>query len=942
MFRLKVFVIYLLGITTVLLSSDLQASHIRAGELTVFKVSSFSNVYRIRLTVYRDTDGVEFKFGTLDFGDESGIENFTDEDGPTSYLISRENVGEKIDKHIYETLHEYIETSGDFIVSFKEEFRNNDIRNVNANTPFYVETKFRISPLTGQNSSPILTIPPVDKGTSKQLYIHNPGAYDPDGDKLFFELITPFQRKEEEIAGYRFPNSPRFYTDFETGNSESTGPPTISIDPDNGNLIWDSPGEEGEYNVAFKVYELREVNGVFDTIGYVIRDMQITIEPSDNDAPKIDPIAPICINAGETGTKTVTATDINTNDKILLEAFGLPFEEELDVSLSPDPDTSPPPFQFSPASLIFTWNTRYEEARAAFYDVIIKAQDNGSPPLVDLAGFFVEVAAPAPTGVVVVEDGPLSAKLDWDNYRSFIDNSRVQVWRRNGSFDFTPDDCETGIPLGGDYELVKLAALDSNTFTDTNLSSGTEYCYRLVAGYFGKYGPGLSYASEEVCLVTGIVEPLILNVDVLKNADGSDMGDLFVKWSAPADLDSALFTRPLTYVLSYQKDGVISALNEPSTDTTFIVKDTDLTDRTGSYFVEVYNTTGDTLYATSEAAPIIQLDIDQTGNDSRLKFNANVPWNVRDNQSHLVYRNNVDPGDPEKLVLIDSTTSLTYVDTSFQEKKVEYCYYITTRGAYDDSRIESPLENRTPNACAYISDSVNTCFPVLSPFESCKNSLTSTPCQAEEFPSLVAWSFDKDREECVDLKEFAVLFSPNCDEIYDTLAFIPSTEETSYIHNGVESLDGCYLIVSLNFLAKAGLSNIEEKDGSGCQQLVFPNIFTPNGDGHNDVYNPFNDVEDLINGTAPTNISPKDCPRFVQSYSFNIYDRTGNQLFTFQSPVGDPFLKQPDLLINWDGKSKQGKELPTGTYYYGAEIFFYNFGKERIKENKRGWIQLRK
>ncbi|HEU5290812.1 MAG TPA: hypothetical protein VFU05_09235, partial [Cyclobacteriaceae bacterium] len=59
----------------------------------------------------------------------------------------------------------------------------------------------------------------------------------------------------------------------EAGN----GPPTFSIDPIDGTLTWDAPGNAGEYNVAFIVKEWRKINGQWIEIGFVRRDMQIIV-----------------------------------------------------------------------------------------------------------------------------------------------------------------------------------------------------------------------------------------------------------------------------------------------------------------------------------------------------------------------------------------------------------------------------------------------------------------------------------------------------------------------------------------------------------------------------------------------------------------------------------------------------------------------------------------
>jgi gliding motility-associated-like protein len=67
-------------------------------------------------------------------------------------------------------------------------------------------------------------------------------------------------------------------------------------------------------------------------------------------------------------------------------------------------------------------------------------------------------------------------------------------------------------------------------------------------------------------------------------------------------------------------------------------------------------------------------------------------------------------------------------------------------------------------------------------------------------------------------------------------------------------------------------------------ELVIPNVFTPNGDGFNDVL--------VISGLR-------------SGSSLIIYDRTGNEVF-----ISDHYEQ------DWDGRNKEGRDVPPGTYWY--------------------------
>ena len=52
----------------------------------------------------------------------------------------------------------------------------------------YVETVLTMNSGLGLNQSPILSVPPIDQGCLGRIFTHNPGAYDPDGDSLRYEI----------------------------------------------------------------------------------------------------------------------------------------------------------------------------------------------------------------------------------------------------------------------------------------------------------------------------------------------------------------------------------------------------------------------------------------------------------------------------------------------------------------------------------------------------------------------------------------------------------------------------------------------------------------------------------------------------------------------------------------------------------------------------------
>ena len=83
-------------------------------------------------------------------------------------------------------------SNGKFTISYIGENRNAPIRNIDGgnsiSVKFYVSTTITIDPALGANHSPVLKAPPVDRGAIGQVFLHNPGAFDADGDSLSFHL----------------------------------------------------------------------------------------------------------------------------------------------------------------------------------------------------------------------------------------------------------------------------------------------------------------------------------------------------------------------------------------------------------------------------------------------------------------------------------------------------------------------------------------------------------------------------------------------------------------------------------------------------------------------------------------------------------------------------------------------------------------------------------
>ncbi|MEQ8554467.1 MAG: gliding motility-associated C-terminal domain-containing protein, partial [Cyclobacteriaceae bacterium] len=324
-----------------------RATHIRAGEIIVRRTSNITLSFEITVVGYTDAGDsqIEFGGGVLRLGDDNVV------NGP--FTTTKEALDNDTEKVFFTVNHTYSRpNAAGYLINYQEDFRNDNIININngnsVQTTFYTETLIVIDPFFGINNSPVLTVPPVDFAAIGSRFVHNPGAFDPDGDSLAYRFTSVKRAQNTVVGGYREMINEDFYTNFSQGNESQTGPPTLTLDPKYGDLIWDAPGDvtnqedppdcelKAEYNVAFIIEEWRNIFGTPRLMGYVERDMQIIVCSSDNERPIIDAPDPVCVEAGTNINEIITASDPDGHP-VKIEAFGGPFEVNNPATYSPNP-----------------------------------------------------------------------------------------------------------------------------------------------------------------------------------------------------------------------------------------------------------------------------------------------------------------------------------------------------------------------------------------------------------------------------------------------------------------------------------------------------------------------------------------------------------------------------------------------------------------------------
>ena len=173
--------------------------------------------------------------------------------------------------------------------------RNQGVKNIpnSVNVVFSISTILTVNPAMGRDDTPVLLNPPYDKAAYGYVFIHNPAAFDPDGDSLSYKLTVCTREDAKPIQNYTLPPATH----------------SIRVDSISGDLIWDTPADTGIFNVAMEIQEWR--NG--KKIGIVVRDMQIEVFNTKNKPPVNGPFQNYCVEVGDTVDFIFSATDENND-----------------------------------------------------------------------------------------------------------------------------------------------------------------------------------------------------------------------------------------------------------------------------------------------------------------------------------------------------------------------------------------------------------------------------------------------------------------------------------------------------------------------------------------------------------------------------------------------------------------------------------------------------
>jgi gliding motility-associated-like protein len=902
----------ILFFTLIFSANFLFATHNRSGEITYQWIGG--NQYKIRVTTYTN---YETGSAPADRCEQtvyiSTLAGFILDsleaprvNGPSTLCSASQNGardGEILDpgtnkfkKNIYEVVYTF-NSGATYIIYMFDPNRNGGIVNIIGDSqqqPFALTDTLKTFNIPGLtvNSTPTLLNPPIDEACVGRPFIHNPGAFDSNGDSLSYNLSIIFGEFAQPIPGY-IP-------------AQNYG---ITINSVTGDFYWPNPTITGEFNFGILITEWRKTaDGDYVRVGSVLRDLQINVVVCNNNPPVVANIPDTCILAGTDYMQLISATDPD-NNMIDLTVTGGPF------SLNPAPTFT---YSSIPGSAngAMNWTPPCNAVRNQPYLITVKASDipsTGETSLTDFESFFIRVVAPPPQNLTANPVGS-SVLITWNPPAICTQTSgniivSYKIYRKVGCAPIAPTICEPGVADAWGFSQIgtvnAIGVTNPNySFTDnSNLVQGIDYSYIVVA-VFADGSSSLAPAIVCVKLVRDV--PLLTNVSV--DTTDNSVGKVFVRWVKPLvknltvnGLDTIANPGPYEFrllqgtgvtgvptVVIYSATQAYFAQLINLSDTTFTSLNLNTDVNAYNYKLDFYS--NGNLIGSSQKASSVRLMATGLAKRVELNWTASTPWT---NNTYYIYKQN----SSLNYILIDSTSSLSYTDTGLVNGAT-YCYKVKSKGGYNDPNILNPLENWSQKTCTSPVDKEAPCQPSITADGDCNTQITQ-----------ITWT--NGAANCsYDILYYNLYYTAIKDSQYVKIDSF-SNNINSFTTDYANSIAGCYAVTAVDSFGNES-AIINEFCVDNCPEYELPNIITINGDSINDFFIPIKN-------------------RFVKDIELKVYNRWGSLMFETTDPA-----------IHWDGKNKQsGLPCVSGTYYYICEVHMIRYTGIETKKLK-GFVQILK
>ncbi len=884
-----------------------QATHIKAGEITArfvgnteieFTMVLFFKIESLSADPRLVTEHTKAEFTFNDRKDTIKVFNptITDIDNDTR-------------QYVYTGRVRNVPPGSTFTISYAKNNRNDKILNLKGGNSieiaFYLQTT--IFTTQTRNTLPRLTIPPVDEGAVGQIFTHNPGAVDIDGDSLSYAMIFPRAGKGL-TAQYQSPES------VQPGSAVGGGVAFSNIDPSRGDFVWNAPTREGLYNVAIEITEWRKsaVDGRYRKLSVMVRDMQINIKENPNRRPELKIPRDTCIeaNANTAFRDTIYAYDPDSvrprnYQNLILTAATLPTGATFQL-VNPL-NTIGSNLIANPGKGIIIWNAGCNAIRQQPYYMTFKVADQVVPSqqLVTYKTWKVKINGPKPGNIKINRkvDGFL---LAWDQYPCTNADS-ILIYRKDcGNGTYKPSPCENSLPS----DFVKISAvidLLTNYLDTFKIVQGNNYCY-ILGARFGGSSQGRSVFSEQHCMSSFFYEPLLTQVSVKKT--DIEKGQIEVKWLRPLGAVNGNFQYILSKKSNVANDVFKTVFTTSNLANTSFVDSLPVFNTLEKQWIYQVALVKDGLEQSKTALTSSVFLKGKPGNKRIfLDWTSTTPWDNGKYPYYIFRKKNKEIA----FTLIDSvftnSSTATYTNSGL-DKDDTLCYFIQTRGRYCYDSLPRPLLNLSQEICLSPGDSTKPCPPKLSLVdENCDLPLDSLLIRP--YKNRLSWTFDTTSENCkTKLKGFNLYKALNEESPYRFYKYF-GFDTTRYIDLDPESQAACYWVTAVSKVElESDLSNRECNDN--CVFYALPNLITPNGDSLNDYF------------------GPMKYPVGVKSVQLSIYNRWG-ALVHYQD--GDPELR-------WNPFAND-KDFTDGVYYYYALINYERRQKPAdAKSSLKGWLHI--
>jgi gliding motility-associated-like protein len=904
------------------------ATHNLAGEISAKSLGN--RKYEITLTTYTDPSvaSVDRCYVDIEIWRQNGtklttIYNIPRANGSllTTCSVNNShegvNIYQTIKKNIYTATYQF-STNEKYAFRYFDQARRTDIVNIYhaENVNFFVEScVFVTNDTISPNSSPILLNDPIDEACVNQIWTHNPGGFDADGDSLAYKLSPSLQYDSGNgpfspipATGYQFPDNPVF------------GVSQCSMNAQTGLITWDKPPQIGVFSLGYIVEEYK--NGIL--IGYILRDMVIIVKNCLNQPADIQVDTQICVKAKDSLYLPFVISEFDTQDSLYFslnngnQGVNGPFSGSSPANIQlTNPVNANVPLGVGNSAKIegyISWEAPCDFIRSESYQIDLYAHDNftyfgnaNNCMLSTHQVIDIQVIPPPPSNLQADKIAH-AIQLSWNP--SACNNAvGYNIYRKIGNANFVQDSiCCTRKPPAYNYQLIHYQQdWANNTFVDSLKDIPNLYnqriCYLVTALFGNPENPQIeSCATNESCISMNVDTLYMTKVSVAQTH--SDNGEMELKWTKPRKIDG-LFIKPYQYRIfrsnNNQYPATLIAILD-SADTTFIDSNLDTETRGYNYRVEVYDSTGEWIYnfANKNVSSSIFLEAKGSAQKVELTWKCFPSWQ---NQYFRIYRS-VNNGTPSILATIPATNATTYYYADAMVSPAPlYCYYISAVGEYAGiDKVEKPLVNLSNRVCAYAQMNIPPCTP---PF------LVQGNCDM-----LKHWiRISKLSSNCDDYLSYISIYAKHSlDGPYSLTQNVPF----SFASDTVISFDfqqnpdyfpTCYAISATNIYGTTSPITISQCI-EYCPSVEFGNVFSPNGDGINEVFS-----LKLWNNVLLKEIE--------------IYNRWGDLVY---KGVANP-------LNLWDGRDKSGASLHGGVYYYVLHYEEIQFSGN-VERYAKGWVMM--